>query len=189
MTTDQIVLQCKNAWGQPRADDSQLLIVDKELTLEDIEYFEEVGWKDYSSKTFVDKLLPELGPVMYFSSKHDLETGIVVDIRGTNYLVQFEENYDDEGEINCNKKRLILTPTNKPITLPDIEPGYRNYYLKVFGQPTWIQNELYPVDIRGNPCFHFLTIENGWGDSGNYNILLGMAGDVPSEAYFEASCC
>jgi hypothetical protein len=33
-------------------------------------------------------------------------------------------------------------------------------------------------------------LENGWGDMGNWNILVGFDADgVPNVAYFEASCC
>lgn len=47
---------------------------------------------------------------------------------------------------------------------------------------------MYPLDLEGNVCHHFLTIENGWGDCGNFNILLGFNGLIPNMAYFEASC-
>jgi len=61
--------------------------------------------------------------------------------------------------------------------------------LKFFGQPEFIQNEMMPV-YNGRLASHLATIETGWGDSGNVNILVSCDDDgVPVAVWFEASCC
>jgi hypothetical protein len=186
-------LQLLDAWSQPSAREDQLTIVKRELTPEDCAHYDNIGWKYFSDNDLIDRFLPSLGDPIYFSEKHSLSRGVVVEIKGVRYLVQFEELENRRGEESDPAgKSLILTPTDMALSKSDSTSaqGWRGgHYLKFFGQPTWIQSHLYPVDARNNACYHFLTIENGWGDSGNYNILLGLDGDVPVEAYFEASCC
>jgi hypothetical protein len=170
------------------ATDDQLTVVKRELTPEDCEHYDKIGWKHFRETDLIDKYLPSLGDPLYFSSRHS--RGIVVEIRGLRYLVQFEDvGHGEAWEVNG--KSLILTETVEPLTVPDakLHDWRGGYEYKFFGQPTWVQTHWYPVDARGNPCCHLLTIENGWGDAGNFNILLGIKDDVPSEAYFEASCC
>jgi hypothetical protein len=60
---------------------------------------------------------------------------------------------------------------------------------KVFGQPTFIQNEIFPMR-NGRVAMNLCTLETDWGDSGNVNILFicDEAG-IPTEVWFEASCC
>jgi hypothetical protein len=175
-------LQCISAC----VDDSKLTVIHREMTEEDCEHYDKIGWKNFNEESLIDRLLPSFGDPIYFSSKHSLYSGVVVEIRGIRYLVQFDEEYSEEPYEPKNKS-LTFTVTDKPLTKPDAKE--RGHSFKFFGQPTWIQNEYFPADPRDNACYHFVTIENGWGDSGNYNILLGMDGDIPSEAYFEASCC
>jgi hypothetical protein len=173
------------------ATDDQLTVVKRELTPEDCEHYEKIGWKYFRETDLIDRFLPSLGEAIYFSGRHSLSRGIVVEIRGIRYLVQFEDL--QLGDVyEARGKSLILTETDAPLSVPDVkaEPKWRGAYdYKFFGQPTWVQNSWYPTDARGNSCYHFLTIENDWGDAGNFNILLGIKDDSPSEAYFEASCC
>jgi hypothetical protein len=173
--------------------EDQLIRVKRELTLKDYEEYESIGWKHYREEHFIDTLLPSLGDPLFFSHKHSIFDGVVVQVKGTKYLVQFEDKNDEP--YNVDGKFLILTPTVKPLSVPDRDKSddwskrHRGHYLQFFGQPSWVQGPVYPTDVRGNACYHFLTIENGWGDCGNFNILLGLNGDIPSEAYFEAACC
>lgn len=59
----------------------------------------------------------------------------------------------------------------------------------VFGQPHFIQNPIYPTH-EGRSAMHLMTLETGWGDSGNVNILFACDDNgVPCAAWMEASCC
>jgi hypothetical protein len=59
----------------------------------------------------------------------------------------------------------------------------------VFGQPRFIQNPIFPTH-EGRPAMHLMTLETGWGDSGNVNILFACDDNgVPCAAWMEASCC
>jgi hypothetical protein len=62
-------------------------------------------------------------------------------------------------------------------------------YAQFFGQPFFIQSEMTP-NYEGRSAFNLVTVEGGWGDSGNLNIMIGLDTDgVPAKAWFEASCC
>jgi len=64
-----------------------------------------------------------------------------------------------------------------------------NTYAQVFGQPVFIQGIMTP-SFEGRSAFHLLTLETGWGDSGNLNIMVGLDSEgVPCRVWFEASCC
>ena len=162
----------------------QLRTVEHELTEEDIDFYNQHGWKNFREEDLIKTYLPEIGPPIYFST---LAKGVVIEIKGKRYRFTFEEDhYFDPYE--ADGKSITLTPTNDPLTLPDANK--ENYYLKFFGQPEWVQTSWYPADLNGNPCYHLVTIESGWGDNGNYNILIGFnENNEPNVAYFEASCC
>ncbi len=189
----------------------QLVTVEHELTPEEVERITDAGeWKDYRAEDYRRTLLPVLGderlyservPIYTSDSYHWGEaaesrpTGVVVPIGGRNYRVSLRVLAGDRDEVyEARGKTLVLVPTDEPPTPPDVKagkkPSRRSAYLKFFGQPTWIQGEYFPQDLRGEPCHHLVTVENGWGDSGNWNILIGLDADgVPNVAYFEASCC
>lgn len=60
--------------------------------------------------------------------------------------------------------------------------------LSLFGRPCFIQGALCPV-FEGKPFYNLMTIENGWGDSGNINIMVALDDGYPVAACLEASCC
>jgi len=63
------------------------------------------------------------------------------------------------------------------------------YYMQVFGQPHFLQNEVFPTH-EGRCAMALASIETGWGDSGNVNILFACDSDgIPCRVWFEASCC
>jgi hypothetical protein len=169
----------------------QLRIVNIPLTDEDVAEYEAKGWKYFRKEDFIETHLPELGNPLCFSNKFSLHKGIVIEIKGKHYHVSFEES-DAFEPFEAKGKYITLTPTTEPLSVPDLKfkgDNETGHYLKFFGQPAWIQGEYYPTDLNGNPCYHLVTIENMWGDCGNYNILIGFDGDTPNVAYFEASCC
>lgn len=187
-------LACRDAWDAPRCKPEQLITEVRECDEVDCEYFDRVGWKYCTEDFFTDIKLPELGKALYFSGKFSPYKGVVVDIKGKRYKVSFSEgDYNDEPW-DARGKFVTFEPSDEPLSVADrpapdrFHRGWHNFH--VFGQPHWIQNPVYPLDLRGKPCYHLMSIENGWGDSGNYNILIGFdENDVPNVAYFEASCC
>lgn len=155
--------------------------VEYEMSVEDCEYYDRVGWEHYREEDFVDHLLPTLGEPRCFMNYYE----IVIPINGRNYVVIFNFDYD-RNMWDPAGKSISLLKTNKKPTEPN-STSYRSY-LRFFGQPRWIQSKHYPF-YMGKPCFHFCTIENGWGDAGNWNILIGCdRRGVPEKAFFEASC-
>lgn len=171
-----MILPFVSIYEAPSYDVSLLEIAP--ISDEDLEYYELGNWQYYRP----DYLLPSLGERLHFSGR---QKQIVVEIKGRRYKVEVESDYNEEP-YEVDGKSLVLTETDEPLT---VEDSCRGWY-QFFGQPNWIQNKTYPSDLLGNPCHHFLTVENGWGDCGNWNILLGFDKDgVPNIAYFEASCC
>lgn len=165
-------------------DKTKLKKVEHELVAEDYEFYDKNGWEYFRPENHIEYFLPSLGESIWTN-----ESNVVLEIKGKRYKVSFEFDYDEPWH-NRNQK-LFLEPTDEPVSQFETKTNSRGkYWYKFFGQPTWVQNEHYPLDLLGNPCYHFVTIENGWGDSGNFNILLGFdENDIPNVAYFEASCC
>lgn len=136
-------------------------------------------------------LLPELGPARYFSLR---VRDFVVAIRGRRYRVVInlanrrrDEPWESEG------KSVTLIPTDDPETEPDRAPPLPGYigghYYQFLGRPRWIQNDHFPAGTTGEPCYNLVTIEDGWGDAGNHNILISLDSEgYPDRAYHEASC-
>lgn len=62
------------------------------------------------------------------------------------------------------------------------------FHIQVFGQPRFIQNEMFPVhEGRSGMCL--ASIETGWGDAGNLNVMFACDADgVPARIWLEASC-
>jgi hypothetical protein len=169
-------------------DPATLEHVERELNNDDFEYYDRVGWKHYRPEYHIDTLLPTFGEPICFKYRNN----IVIKIGQQNYKFDLiERDYDKPW--SPDGKTLVLTPTDDEPTKPDFvgEPDWRaSYYYKFFGQPRWIQGPHHVADMDGVPLRHLVTIENGWGDSGNYNILIGLdENGVPNLAYFEASCC
>jgi hypothetical protein len=150
----------------------------------DIQFFNQAGWDKFDPESYAAYLLPELGSPRYFSGAL---ASVVIPLAGQHYRMSFEDTkksapYSHEGRL------LRLQRTNAPESIPDAVKGHALW--RVFGQPRWLQSEHYPADRAGNPCYHLVTLENKWGDSGNWNILVSLGPDgLPNHAYFEASNC
>jgi hypothetical protein len=168
-------------------DHTKLEKLEHDLTEEDHEWYNTHGWKHFRPENHIEYLLPSLGdPVCFHSSPEP-----VIEIKGRRFRMNVESDYNDEPW-EAKGKTLVLTETTEPLSKgkPWKKKDWRaGHYYKVFGQPTWIQGECYPAH-KGEPCYHLVTVECGWGDSGNWNILVGLdENGVPEAAYFEASCC
>jgi hypothetical protein len=164
-------------------DKERLEKIEHELTQEDHDWYDQNGWKFYSPENHVEYRLPSLGePVSLHHAKNP-----VVEIHGRKYKVLLDLGHYDDPPYEAKGKSVTLIPTEEAATKSDTKSD--RAYLRFFGQPRWVQNERYP-GYKGKPCYHFCTIESGWGDSGNQNILIGCNEEgIPEVAYFEASCC
>jgi len=61
-------------------------------------------------------------------------------------------------------------------------------YAQVFGQPHWLQAEVHPAH-NGRCAMALVSMDTGWGDSGNVNILFACDDDgIPCRVWFESSC-
>lgn len=59
----------------------------------------------------------------------------------------------------------------------------------VFGQPFFIQNPVVP-SYNGKCAHHLITLDTGWGDSGNENYMVAFDDDgYPVALFHEYSCC
>lgn len=82
--------------------------------------------------------------------------------------------------------------TEDELHIENLKAGAERHWPKgpviLFGQPCFIQNEITPR-TEHEAARHLATLETGWGDSGNINILFACDEDgVPCAAWFEASC-
>lgn len=60
--------------------------------------------------------------------------------------------------------------------------------VRFFGVPDFIQNSIFPA-LGGKAAQNLVTLETGWGDCGNVNLLFACdAEGVPCKVWFEASC-
>lgn len=156
---------------------------------EEKESFSKEDWCRYARGWYDSWALPEIGPARYF---YGVDRP-VIPLAGKRFRVWVEyDDWDDPG--SPDGKRLRLEETLDPETVPNRESPPRarrgGHSLHVFGQPHWIQGESFPAGPDGRPCYNLITVENGWGDSGNWNVLVDLGDDgLPTVAYFEASCC
>lgn len=151
------------ASDRPRAGDDQIEVTEREMTAEESAYYDTHGWDLFRRDHFIDRRPPSLGAPVLFGGRNSIERGVVVEIRGTRYRVAIEDLHT--GEVWEPKgKTLVLDPTTEPLTPSDVT-GSGFHYIKMFGYPVWVQNEWFPLDPRGAPCYHLLTLENGWGDA------------------------
>lgn len=183
-----MLLALRDIYEAPRCDPQLLETIDP-VTQDEMEAFSAEDWEFYGRGLYNKTLLPELGAARYFRSRDDP----VIPLAGKRWRLRVLA--DDSHEVyEAAGKYLSLEETDEPETVPDCEVPEKNYrgrhYWQVFGQPTWVQTEHFPAATDGSPCRHLVTIENDWGDCGNWNILvsLGPAG-LPDVAYFEASGC
>lgn len=153
--------------------------VERELNEEEIEWYNANGWQYYTP----DLLLPVLGPTIYTSF-----TDPVVEIFGRRWKIQFLFDYNYEP-YEAKGKKVVFSETTEPLTVSDKYKNNRHSHdMQIFGQPVWVQHEYYPA-YKGEPCYHLATLETGWGDCGNNNILIACENNEPVKAFFEASCC
>jgi hypothetical protein len=62
------------------------------------------------------------------------------------------------------------------------------FYVQVFGQPNFLQNNVFPT-YGGRCAMALASVETGWGDMGNVNILFACDDDgVPCRVWIESSC-
>jgi len=62
-------------------------------------------------------------------------------------------------------------------------------YAQFFGQPNFVQGDMFAVR-DGRAAYNLVTLETGWGDAGNVNVMVSLDDEgVPCAAWFEASCC
>lgn len=182
----------------------QLKEIQQELTPEWVEHYDQTAWRDYHDCNHRMMVLPELGePGMrrHYRDHRDLRD-IVIPIKHRRFKINLVwPDWDDGEPWEADNKSIVMEETDEPETpftlesvwpVPGDWPGtqIRPSGSFCFGQPYWIQGGHYPADKHGRPCYHLLTYANDWGDSGNWNILVGLdLNDIPEIAYFEASCC
>ena len=100
---------------------------------------------------------------------------------------EFEGRTDDEYAITRERLTAMVEKARKGL---DDADGRMNppKFLCLFGQPNFLQNEFYP-EFQGRPGMALATMDTGWGDSGNENLLFAVDDDgYPVAAWFEASC-
>ena len=182
MSRTPIILFLKHVGEAPIFPLDKLDTVEHELSMEELDRMTPARWRHFDPADLTEHLLPTLGEELRFGSAGNRA---VVSIRGRNYRVEIDLQHENERDWDYGRSRVTLTPTDSPATAPDGGGDYR-----FFGQPRWVQGRYFPGDARGGACRHLVTVENGWGDSGNVNILVGLDPDgIPEVGYIEASCC
>ncbi len=110
----------------------------------------------------------------------------VLEMLGRRWLVSVNFEFTDipsGGTITFVEVDTAVTPW----VSVDPENDYRDTYW--FGQPTFIQSPVFP-QYGGRAAYPLLTIESGWGDSGNENVFVAFDPDnTPVGIYHEYSCC
>ncbi len=166
-------------------DKNDLRSVERDMTETDIAHYDHHGWKYYSKEDFVDYFLPVLGEPVHLRN-------------WSNFVVEFGEgphrrrwkiniDSDDNSQpYEANGKRLIFTETTEPLSVSNTTDKSRG--LHIFSQPVFIQGKKYPAH-NSKPCYPLVTVENSWGDNGNWNIFIVLDDNwLPVAGYFEASC-
>ena len=141
--------------------------------------------KDYSHYG-----LPEFGPDRLFYDGFRLihHEGVVVSLGARLYRVRFRPAGDnDSGAPDGGTVEFIPTTDAQTYYLPG-GPNVRLPYLTFFGQPRFIQNPVFP-GLDGVCASNLFTLETGWGDAGNLNVLCALDGEgIPAKVWHEASC-
>jgi len=141
--------------------------------------------KDYSHYG-----LPEFGPDRLFYDGFRLihHEGVVVSLGARLYRVRFRPAGDnDRGAPDGGTVEFIPTTDAQTYYLPG-GPNVRLPYLTFFGQPRFIQNPVFP-GLDGVCASNLFTLETGWGDAGNLNVLCALDGEcIPAKVWHEASC-
>lgn len=139
------------------------------------------GFKTTEADGYTIPVYKELGAARYYK-KIDWNTGVVVKISGKLKRIRYSsdtltsEDYPFKGV-------LTIEDTNEPET--DYEDYLDYYQLKMFGQPEWVQSEIYPS--ANAKCL--FTYESGWGDCGNEIVFIEEENGNITRGWFEAACC
>jgi len=141
--------------------------------------------KDYSPYG-----LPAFGPARLYYDGFRLihQDGVVVSLGGRTHRVRFIPAGDDSSGVP-DGGTVEFVPTTDPETyyLPG-GPNMRLPYLSFFGQPRFIQNPVFP-ELNGVCASNLFTLETGWGDAGNLNVLCALDREgIPAKVWHEASC-
>ena len=134
--------------------------------------------------------LPEFGSARLYYDRFRLihHEGVVISLGGRLYRVRFIP-VGDNGSGAPDGGTVEFIPTRDPETyhLPG-GPNVRLPYLTFFGQPRFIQNPVFP-DVNGVCASNLFTLETGWGDAGNLNVLCALDKEgIPATVWHEASC-
>jgi len=118
----------------------------------------------------------------------DVEKGIQEAIDCTKESIKMNKSYTGYKK----DKRIMSQIYDLENRLKELESGF--YFphpqrdIVLFGQPDFIQNPIFPI-YNGRSAGHLITLNTGWGDSGNINIMLALTKKgKPAKAWFEASC-
>jgi hypothetical protein len=134
--------------------------------------------------------LPEFGPARLFYDGFRLihQEGVVVSLGARLYRVRFRPAGDNgSGAPDGGTVEFIPTTDAQTYYLPG-GPNVRLPYLTFFGQPRFIQNPVFP-GLDGVCASNLFTLETGWGDAGNLNVLCVLDGEgIPAKVWHEASC-
>jgi len=136
--------------------------------------------------------LPEFGSARLYYDGFRLihHEGVVISLGGRLYRVRFipvgaidhSSGAPDGGTVE-----FISTTDPETYHLPG-GPNVRLPYLTFFGQPRFIQNPVFP-DVNGVCASNLFTLETGWGDAGNLNVLCALDKEgIPAKVWHEASC-
>jgi hypothetical protein len=177
---------------ETKSYDFNLLEMVDTFSSEDQEWYDVHGWDQFRPEFHQKRLLPEIALPRHYNTRNSGE--IVIPLGDKRYRLTIKEDAWSENW-EAGDKEAVFVETDDPETKyfagTKGTRRYRDYGVtQFFGQPRWIQGEYFPADSEGNPCKHLVTYNNIWGDAGNWNILAGKFVDgLPTELYFEASCC
>lgn len=104
-----------------------------------------------------------------------------------NEIAEFEAEDKEDGDDFWSGRIETMKRNIRNIDNGDEIYGHGKY-LQIFGQPIFIQNPIFPSH-KGRSACNLATLETGWGDSGNVNIMVALDDGVPVEIWIEASCC
>lgn len=125
---------------------------------------------------------PEFGPARFYKPTPE---ELVLRLGNQNYIIITQ--LDDSSGVP-EKGKITFIPTDKQET-PFHTDKEKQGYMTAFGQPNFIQSEVL-CGANGKSACHLLTLETGWGDAGNVNILCFLDDNgIPAKAWVEASCC
>jgi len=133
--------------------------------------------------------LPEFGPPRFYYDGYRLiyRDGAVIPIGGRLYRVRFMPVSHNGGVPEGGSVEFIPTTGHETYYLPG-GPNMRLPYLTFFGQPRFIQNPVFP-ELNGVCASNLFTLETGWGDAGNLNVLCALDQEgIPAKVWYEASC-